>query len=45
MIQPNCPKCGGTNFVSLPANILVPNGVYLIYCSKCGCVVGAVCPK
>lgn len=45
MAQPICPKCGGNFFLSSPATFTIPNGVYLIYCGNCGCVVGVVSSK
>lgn len=49
MIKPICPKCGNDHFISqmmvYPVFMSENKHVYLIYCSKCGCVVGAVSDK
>lgn len=46
MPTPNCPKCGGTKFivshVHVPALTITTKTTYLVVCSSCGCVVGAV---
>jgi hypothetical protein len=37
--QPNCAKCGGTEFTSAARNFASTPGI-LVYCRKCGAVVG-----
>jgi uncharacterized Zn finger protein len=39
MSAPCCPKCSNTNFLR---NLYHALNAYLIYCSKCGAVVGAL---
>lgn len=43
-VQARCPECEGTYFVARKLMYPIPNikEVYLVYCSKCGRVVGVV---
>lgn len=46
-VEAKCPQCGGTYFVS--RKMIYPitglKEVHLVYCAKCGCVVGVVSSK
>lgn len=46
-VEAKCPSCGGKYFISRKMTYPIPNikDVYLVYCAKCGHVVGVVSSK
>lgn len=45
--EAKCPSCGGNYFISRRMTYPIPNvkEVHLVYCAKCGHVVGVVSSK
>lgn len=46
-VQARCPECNSTYFAARKLTYPIPNikEVYLVYCSKCGRVVGVASSK